>query len=172
MAGMGFLPLGTPPTHTTPCPRQLPTAPAWHTLTFSSVWETGKRESELPCSSGRTAQGFSKYQVDGGDEPLGSGIRGTCIQIPLSTCSSATSGTALHLSGPSFSKNSMRITTLPSHWPVMTTKVLKRKVSVELHKSLTPDKPQLPHPINGEMYPSILFHWLVKNKQLTCGSTL
>lgn len=40
------------------------------------------------------------------------------------------------------------------------------KVSVKFHKSLTLCAIQFPHSSNGEIYPPILFHWLVENKQI------
>lgn len=167
MARMGFLLLDTLHTDTLfPVHGSSPQPQHANTHLSSGSGKQGERESEFTssCSSGHTAQDFSKYQVDGEDEPLGSGVRETCIQIPLSICTSVTSSKTLHISGPSFSKNCMRIITLPTLWPVMTMK-LKKKVSVEFCKSLTPGKP---HPITREIRPSILFHWLVKKKQVVC----
>lgn len=97
----------------------------------------GERESEFTSSSssGHTAQDFSKHQVDGEDERLGSGVRETYLQIPLSICSSVISSKTLCFSGPSFSKNIMKIITLPILWPVMTMKLKKKKKWAENSRS-------------------------------------
>lgn len=137
MARMGFLPHN--PQTDTLLPVHGSSLQLQHATHSSSrlSGRQGERESEFisSSSSGHTAQDFSKHQVDGEDERLGSGVRETYLQIPLSICSSVISSKTLCFSGPSFSKNIMKIITLPILWPVMTMKLKKKKKGAENSRS-------------------------------------